>query len=77
MKIIVLGANPVGISLASTLSTESNDVTLVDSDAARLEGLKQGMDIQVVSGRGSHPDVLEQAGVEDADLLIAVSETTN
>lgn len=74
MKIIVLGANPVGISLASTLSTESNDVTLVDSDAARLEGLKQGMDIQVVSGRGSHPDVLEQAGVEDADLLIAVSE---
>ena len=74
MKIIVLGANPVGVSLASTLSTESNDVTLVDSDAARLEGLKQGMDIQVVSGRGSHPDVLEQAGVEDADLLIAVSE---
>ena len=74
MKIIVLGANPVGISLASTLSTESNDVTLVDSDEARLEGLKQGMDIQVVSGRGSHPDVLEQAGVEDADLLIAVSE---
>ena len=74
MKIIVLGANPVGISLASTLSTESNDVTLVDSEAARLEVLKQGMDIQVVSGRGSHPDVLEQAGVEDADLLIAVSE---
>ena len=74
MKIIVLGANPVGISLANTLSTESNDVTLVDSDDARLEGLKQGMDIQVVSGRGSHPDVLEQAGVEDADMLIAVSE---
>ena len=74
MKIIVLGANPVGISLAGTLSTEANDVTLVDSDAARLEGLKQGMDIQVVSGRGSQPDVLEAAGVEDADLLIAVSE---
>ena len=74
MKIIVVGANPVGISLASTLSTDSNDVTLVDSDEARLEGLKKGMDIQVVSGRGSHPDVLEQAGVEDADLLIAVSE---
>ena len=74
MKIIVLGANPVGISLASTLSTESNDVTLVDSNEVRLEGLKQGMDIQVVGGRGSHPDVLEQAGVEDADLLIAVSE---
>jgi len=74
MKIIVVGANPVGISLASTLSTDANDVTLVDSDEARLEGLKQGMDIQVVGGRGSHPDVLEQAGVEDADLLIAVSE---
>ncbi len=74
MKIIVLGANPVGISLASTLSAESNDVTLVDSNETRLEGLKQGMDIQVVSGRGSHPDVLEQAGVEDADLIIAVSE---
>ncbi len=74
MKIIILGANPVGISLASTLSTESNDVTLVDSDAARLEGLTQGIDIRVVNGRGSHPDVLESAGVEDADLLIAVSE---
>ncbi len=74
MKIIVLGANPVGISLAGTLLHESNDVTLVDSDAARLEGLKQGMDIQVVSGRGSHPDVLEQAGIDDADLLLAVSE---
>ena len=73
MKIIILGAGQVGASLAENLASESNDITIIDTDNARLRELRDRLDIGVVTGAGSHPDVLVQAGVEDADMLVAVT----
>lgn len=73
MKIIILGAGQVGGSLAENLSSEANDITVVDTDDARLRELRDRLDIGVVNGAGSHPDVLMQAGIEDADMLVAVT----
>ncbi|MFT4862669.1 MAG: trk system potassium uptake protein TrkA [Pseudohongiellaceae bacterium] len=75
MKIIILGANQVGSSLAETLANEANDITVVDSDAEKLRELKDHIDIGVIVGHASHPDVLERAGGEDADMIIAVTES--
>ncbi|WP_096086666.1 Trk system potassium transporter TrkA [Agaribacterium haliotis] len=73
MKIIILGAGRVGGTLATHLSSEANDITVVDSDDVRLRSLLDRIDIGVVNGHASHPDVLMQAGIEDADMLIAVT----
>ena len=73
MKIIILGAGQVGTSMAEILSKEENDVTLVDIDAEKLVGLQDRIDIQTVHGAASHPSVLKQAGGEDADLVLAVT----
>jgi trk system potassium uptake protein TrkA len=75
MKIIILGANQVGSTLAETLANEQNDITVVDTDVNRLRELKDRIDIGTITGMASHPDVLEQAGGEDADMLIAVTES--
>lgn len=73
MKIIILGAGQVGASLAENLADESNDITIIDTNQARLRELRDRLDIGVVNGEGSHPDILIQAGVEDADMLVAVT----
>ncbi len=73
MKIIILGAGQVGGSLAETLTNEANDIVIIDTDEARLRELRDRIDIGVVSGQGSHPTTLIQAGVEDAEMLIAVT----
>ena len=73
MKILILGAGKVGGTLAESLAREAFDITLVDSDARVLEELRDKLDIQTVHGSGSHPDVLRQAGADDADMLIAVT----
>lgn len=74
MKIIILGANQVGSTLAETLANESNDITVVDSDTEKLRELKDHIDIGTVAGHESLPDVLEKAGGQDADMIIAVTE---
>ena len=73
MKIIILGAGRVGGNLATTLSGEANDITVVDSNYENLRELQDRIDIGVVAGHASHPEILEQAGIEDADMLIAVT----
>ena len=75
MKIIILGAGQVGATLAENLAREANDVTLVDADAGLLEELQDRLDIRTVQGYGSHPGVLRRAGADDADMLIAVTES--
>ena len=75
MKIIILGANRVGSTLAETLANEANDITVVDSDAEKLRELKDHIDIGTITGQASHPDVLDRAGGEDADMIIAVTES--
>ena len=75
MKIIILGAGEVGGNLAQNLTKEASDITVVDHDANRLRELQDKFDIRTVRGMGSHPDVLRQAGAEDADMLIAVTNS--
>jgi trk system potassium uptake protein TrkA len=73
MKIIILGAGRVGLSTAEILSREDNDVTLVDNDEEKLQGLQDRLDIRTIVGAAAHPGVLEQAGGPDADLVLAVT----
>ena len=73
MNILILGAGQVGGTLAQHLASEAFDITVVDIDAARLEELRRRLDIRTVLGHASRPDVLRRAGVEDADMLIAVT----
>lgn len=73
MKIIILGAGRVGGTLAANLSSEANDITVVDSDVDSLRELQDRFDIGVVAGHASYPHILLQAGIEDADMLIAVT----
>ncbi|MGV8842125.1 MAG: Trk system potassium transporter TrkA [Pseudomonas sp.] len=75
MKIIILGAGQVGGTLAEHLASEANDITVVDTDGDRLRDLGDRLDIRTVQGRGSFPTVLRQAGADDADMLIAVTNS--
>jgi len=79
MKIIILGAGEVGGNLAQNLTREANDITVVDIDPRRLRSLQDHLDIRTVQGHASHPDVLGEAGAEDADLMLAAtsSDETN
>ncbi len=80
MNILILGAGQVGSSLAELLANDpDNDITLVDLDAAYLQKLQDHLDIRTVVGHAADPNVLEEAGLEMADMLIAVtrSDETN
>ncbi len=79
MKIIILGAGQVGSSVAYNLASEANDITVVDTDARVLQDLQDRLDLRTVVGRASYPEVLARAGAEDADMVLAVtnSDETN
>ena len=73
MKIIIIGAGQVGGTLAENLVGERNEITLIDVDNERLRELQDKLDLKVVAGQGCHPDVLTNAGADDADMIIAVT----
>jgi trk system potassium uptake protein TrkA len=75
MKIVILGAGQVGGSVAESLVSEHNDITVVDLDPQRLRTLQERLDLRTVLGSGAHPSVLAEAGIEDADLLVAVTQS--
>jgi len=75
MKILILGAGQVGSSLAEHLASEANDITIVDRNEQVLAQLRERLDLRTITGRGSHPDVLRAAGAEDADMLVAVTDS--
>jgi len=75
VKIIILGAGQVGTSVAENLVSEANDITLVDSNAELLETLRDRFEVRTVCGNAAAPSVLREAGAEDADLLIAVTQS--
>ena len=75
MKILILGAGQVGGTLAESLAKESFDISLVDSNAERLQTLADRLDIQTTEGWASHPDVLRRAGADDADIIVAVTSS--
>ena len=74
MKIVILGAGQVGATLAERLSFEQNDITLVDANKRRFKQLPD-LDVRTVSGHASSPSTLREAGVDDAELVIAVTNS--
>jgi trk system potassium uptake protein TrkA len=75
MKILILGAGQVGSSLAENLAHEANDITIIDKNEDTLHLLQDRLDIRTVTGHASHPDILRAAGAEDADMLVAVTDS--
>jgi trk system potassium uptake protein len=71
MRILIVGAGRVGESVAEALVSEENDITVIDTDPARIAELQARLDLRGVVGSGSHPTVLREAGAQDAELLIA------
>ena len=79
MRIIILGAGQVGASVAEALSSEANDITIVDQSREALGDLADRLDVRTLVGNGALPSVLKSAGMDDADMLVAVtqSDSTN
>src|SRR5665811_889474 len=75
LKILILGAGQVGSTVAESLVSEANDITVVDSDGAKLALLQERLDLRTLIGNASHPSVLEQAGIADSDMLLAVTQS--
>ena len=75
MRILILGAGQVGSTVAESLVNEANDITIVDSDAEKLRLLQDRLDLRTVVGNAAHPSILEQAGIADADMLLAVTQS--
>lgn len=76
-KIIIIGAGEVGSFLANKLSSEQHDVTVVEENPKRVEFLNQSLDALVIKGNGGSPSSLSQAGAEEADIIIAVTNDEN
>ena len=75
MKIVILGAGQVGGSVAESLVSEQNDITVVDLEPLLQRAQPLRLDLRTVLGNGAHPSVLAEAGIEDADLLVAVTQS--
>jgi trk system potassium uptake protein TrkA len=75
MRIVILGAGQVGSSVAESLVSEANDITVVDTNPDRLKALQDRLDLRTVTGNAAHPAILEQAGARDADMLLAVTQS--
>ena len=75
MRIVIIGAGQVGTSVAQSLVSESNDITIVDTDERRLAFLQERLDLRTVVGNAVLPSVLREAGLADADMLIAVTQS--
>lgn len=73
MRIVVVGAGEVGYHVAERLCREGHDVVVVDVAPERLEYVQSHLDVAVLEGSGASPAVLDQAGVSEADLLLAVT----
>ena len=73
MKIILVGGGKVGTALARQLSEEGHNVTVVDTNKARVEHLTESYDVLGIVGNGSSITTLSEAGIEDADVFIAVT----
>ena len=73
MKVIVCGAGQVGFNIARYLALEDNDVTVIDQSPDLVRRIADTVDVQGMVGHAAHPDVLERAGAEDADMIIAVT----
>ncbi len=75
MKVIICGAGQVGWQIARHLASEKNDVTVVDNNPELVRRATDTLDVQGISGFASYPDILERAGAQDADMIIAATHS--
>ena len=73
MRIIICGAGQVGFGIAERLAAEQNDVSVIDTSEKLIHAVRDLLDVRGFVGHGSHPDVLQAAGADEADMIIAVT----
>ena len=75
MRIIIVGAGEVGFHIAQKLSEENQDVFLIDKDQEKVRRITENLDVQVILGLGTSPDTLRDSGIEDAEMLVAATDS--
>ncbi|MCZ6785137.1 MAG: NAD-binding protein, partial [Proteobacteria bacterium] len=75
MRVLIVGGGLVGSTLAGKLSRDGHDVSLVDASANRVRELSESLDVRVVEGNGATGIVLRRAGIEEAGLVVATSNS--
>ena len=75
MKIIIVGAGEVGFHLAQKLSEENQDVFLIEKDPEKIRRINENLDVQAIQGSGTSPGLLKNAGIKEADLLVAATDS--
>lgn len=75
MKIIIVGAGEVGFHIAQRVSVEGHDVVLIDKDPQQIRRVADNLDVQALVGSGTSPRLLKEAGIVDADMLVAVTDS--
>lgn len=73
MRVIICGAGQVGYGIAERLAAEQNDVSVIDTAPELVRAIRDQLDVRGFVGHGAHPDVLEMAGAQQADMFIAVT----
>jgi len=75
LKVVIIGAGEVGFNVASRLVNENKDVVVIDKDHEAIRRVSDNIDAQVVTGSGSNPMSLDEAGIKDAEILLAVTDS--
>jgi trk system potassium uptake protein TrkA len=75
VKVIIIGAGEVGYNLAMKLSKEGHDVVVIDHDPEKVQHVHETLDVKVLLGKGSSPGVLSEAGIGEAEMVIAVTDS--
>ena len=75
MRILILGAGQVGASVAEALASEANDITVIDQNRESLAQIADHLDVRTLAGNAAYPSTLREAGIEDTDLLVAVTQS--
>lgn len=75
MRVIICGAGQVGYSIAAYLAREENDVTVIDINPQLVSQINEELDVNGIAGYASNPDILSSAGANDADMIIAVTQS--
>ncbi len=75
MKVVIIGAGEVGFNVASRLVNENKDVVVIDKDHEAIRRVSDNIDAQVVTGSGSSPIALDEAGIKDAEIFLAVTDS--
>ena len=75
LNIMIVGCGKVGMTLVDRLSKEGHDISVVDKNAARLQSVTHMHDVYGVVGNGASFTVLKEAGIENTDILISVTDS--